>query len=192
MMWSNSVPLFPTDRKCTDCAIGRASTVVRAGHCGNGRRSSSRSNCPTCLSRFVLEAPQPGRTLAFRLLANPTKRLRPKDQNAPDRQGGRRDNRYPILKPEDQIAWLINQGNRHGFTIPGIDTHPDVALTPSPRLTGRQTGKRTNQLTIDPVRYDGHLVVTDPDALTTALTTGIGPAKPYGCGLLSLATPRRG
>ncbi|GGI97874.1 type I-E CRISPR-associated protein Cas6/Cse3/CasE [Saccharopolyspora subtropica] len=139
----------------------------------------------------VLEALQPARTLAFRLLANPTKRLRLIDQRAPEHKG-RRDNRYPIRKPSDQITWLINCGKRYGFTIPtGSDARPDVAVTPSPRLTGYQTGKRTNKLTVDSVRYDGHLVVTDPDALANALVTGIGPAKAYGCGLLSLAPPHR-
>lgn len=36
-------------------------------------------------------------------------------------------------------------------------------------------------------RYDGTATITDPDALTHALLTGIGRAKPYGAGLLSLA-----
>lgn len=141
----------------------------------------------------ALDAVQPGRTLAFRVQANPVKRLRLQDQRDPSRQGGRRDNRYPILSQGDQISWLINQGSRHGFIIPaGSDGRPDVAVTPSPRHTGRQNGDRgSHKLTVDSVRFDGHLVVTDADALAEALTHGIGPAKAYGCGLLTLAPPQR-
>ncbi|PRX43580.1 CRISPR-associated Cse3 family protein [Prauserella shujinwangii] len=139
----------------------------------------------------VLDALRPGRLLAFRLLANPTKRQHPEHQRDPGWRGGRRDNRYPIRKPEDQLAWLIKQGQRHGFIVPaGADTRPDVAVSPAARRTGRQTGRRANTITVDPVRYDGHLVVTDPDALREALGTGIGPAKAYGCGLLTVAPPR--
>ncbi|WP_170140229.1 type I-E CRISPR-associated protein Cas6/Cse3/CasE [Prauserella marina] len=141
----------------------------------------------------AFEALRPGKTLAFRLMANPTKRMSPQDQQDPDRKGGRRDNRYPILKTEDQVKWLIKRGSQSGFVIPaGVNARPDVALTSSPRLTGRQTGNRGNKITVDPVRYDGHLVVTDPEALVAALTAGIGPAKAYGCGLLSLAAARQG
>ncbi|GAA3357859.1 type I-E CRISPR-associated protein Cas6/Cse3/CasE [Saccharopolyspora gregorii] len=140
----------------------------------------------------VLDAVQPGRKLAFRLAANPTKRLRYEHQREPGR-AGRRDNRYPIVKPEAQLAWLINQGDRNGFIIPaGSDAQPDVALVPGPRLTGRQAGSpKTNKVSVDPVRFDGHLVVTDAELLTAALTAGIGPAKAYGCGLLTLARARQ-
>nr|WP_246421854.1 type I-E CRISPR-associated protein Cas6/Cse3/CasE [Nocardiopsis mwathae] len=41
-----------------------------------------------------------------------------------------------------------------------------------------------------PVSYDGRLIVTDPAAFTAALKEGIGRAKAYGCGLLSLAPDR--
>lgn len=136
----------------------------------------------------VLDALRPGRTFSFRLTANPTKRLRPKDQRDQDR-AGRKDNRHPILGATAQITWLVNQGQRHGFIIPACsDAKPDVACTSSPRRTGARGA--SGAITVDPVRFDGHLVVTDTDALAHAITTGIGPAKAYGCGLLSLAPPR--
>ncbi|GAA4618682.1 type I-E CRISPR-associated protein Cas6/Cse3/CasE [Saccharopolyspora hordei] len=139
----------------------------------------------------LLDALQPGQSFAFRLMGNPTKRLRLEDQGDPDRVS-RRDNRYPILKPEAQITWLIKQGAKHGFAIPA-DTgdRPDVAVTSFPRLTGLQSGQRLNKLTVSPVRYDGHLIITDRDAFIEAVANGVGPAKSYGCGLLSLAPPHR-
>ena len=40
------------------------------------------------------------------------------------------------------------------------------------------------------VRFDGELTVTDPGELRDAVAAGIGPAKAFGFGLLSLARPR--
>jgi CRISPR system Cascade subunit CasE len=39
------------------------------------------------------------------------------------------------------------------------------------------------------VRFDGVLVVTDRDRFIAAITDGIGSAKAFGFGLLSLAPP---
>lgn len=137
----------------------------------------------------VVDALEPGRTLAFRLVANPTKRLAP---TAPRQGQRRRDARFALHKPEDQIAWLLKQAHRYGFSIPtGAYNKPDLAPSPCPRLTGHQTTDQRRTITVDPVRYDGHLTITDPTALAHALHAGIGPAKAYGCGLLTLAPPRR-
>jgi CRISPR-associated protein Cas6/Cse3/CasE subtype I-E len=45
----------------------------------------------------------------------------------------------------------------------------------------------SHKLTLNIVQFDGYLQVIDPDKLLTALRQGIGPAKAFGCGLLSLA-----
>ncbi|GAA0514017.1 hypothetical protein GCM10011581_36950 [Saccharopolyspora subtropica] len=98
----------------------------------------------------------------------------------------------PLHDPDEQLAWLIRQGERCGFTLPDAGAHgPDVALSAPPPLTGYKTvsGSRRRKITISPVRYDGHLTVTDPTALAHALQHGIGRAKAYGCGLFSLAPP---
>jgi CRISPR system Cascade subunit CasE len=42
-------------------------------------------------------------------------------------------------------------------------------------------------VTIAKATFDGKMVVTDPKALKSAMTMGIGPGKAYGCGLLTLA-----
>jgi CRISPR system Cascade subunit CasE len=134
----------------------------------------------------VLDAAQPGRKFTFRLLANPTKCV-----PHPTRVGIRK--RIPLTTADSQLDWLIRQGERYGFVVPTTRTgEPDVVTADVPPLTGRKDP--TGKITIQPVQYDGHLIITDTDAFTTALTTGIGRAKPYGCGLLSLApatTPTR-
>lgn len=52
----------------------------------------------------------------------------------------------------------------------------------------RKHGRRgEHRVTLFGVRFDGVGTVTDPEALGTSLRTGIGPAKGFGFGLLSLA-----
>ncbi|MFI9382096.1 type I-E CRISPR-associated protein Cas6/Cse3/CasE [Kutzneria sp. NPDC052558] len=126
----------------------------------------------------VLDSVRPGRKYAFRLVGNPTRCIH-NDANLAIR-------RHVPLGSEHHLDWLVNKGSQHGFIIPAAHGgHPDVACTGLPRLTGKR-GKPA-RVTITPVRFDGHLVVTDPDAFKAALVTGIGRAKPYGCGLLTLA-----
>jgi len=40
---------------------------------------------------------------------------------------------------------------------------------------------------IQPVRFQGVLKVEEPEAVMELVQNGIGPAKAFGCGLLSLA-----
>lgn len=135
----------------------------------------------------VLDALTPGRRLAFRMVANPTH-----SGPAPGGRGTRgRGKRLAHTTPDKQIEWLIRQGGACGFAIPAATNgEPDVAPSPSPMLGGRNSPTNSGRITIRPVRYDGHLVITDADALAEAIKKGIGRAKAFGCGLLSLAPAR--
>lgn len=128
--------------------------------------------------RPVLDAVAPGRKLAFRVVANPTM------------CDSKTRKRLPHRTPEKQVEWLIRQGERFGFVIPATGNgQPDVAPSPSSTLVGQKRDQ--GKITIEPVRFDGHLIVTDAASFTDALVSGVGRAKAYGCGLISLAPPRR-
>ncbi|WP_329791945.1 type I-E CRISPR-associated protein Cas6/Cse3/CasE [Lentzea sp. DG1S-22] len=130
----------------------------------------------------VLDAISPGRKFHFRLLANPTRSARV--ENGQDVR-----KRRAHTTPEAQIQWLISRGERDGFAIPTARSgEPDVAPSPVPTLVGQK--KEQGKITVVPVRFDGHLIVTDAEAFTEALINGVGRAKAYGCGLISLAPPR--
>lgn len=112
-----------------------------------------------------------GQTLAFRLRANPTVK--------------RDGSRHGLYKEEDQRAWLDRKGERHGFRVARVTVIKEgntYAWKP------RKGGKK-RKLTHYAVRFEGVLQVTDPDALWDAIQTGIGSAKSFGFGLLSLAPP---
>ena len=50
-------------------------------------------------------------------------------------------------------------------------------------------GDNRRRVHIATARYRGTLEVTDPDKLRATLVDGIGRARGYGCGLLTLARP---
>jgi CRISPR system Cascade subunit CasE len=118
---------------------------------------------------------------AFRLRANPV-------HNARKTEGAARSQRFAQVTVAQQTDWFLRQAQRHGFTVPdGELGEPDLVVR------ARQTvrfarGHRT--VTLGTAVFEGHLRIEDPTLVRTALVGGIGPAKGYGCGLLTLAAAR--
>lgn len=103
----------------------------------------------------------------FRLRANPTV----------TRDG----KRHGLHVEEEQIAWLARQGERGGFTV------RRCVRTESGLLKTRQRKTGSYRITIQMAGFEGILEVTDPKRIAEALTNGLGHAKAFGLGLLSLA-----
>lgn len=116
---------------------------------------------------------QPGQRLAFRLRANPTKRLSAGKGNI-----GKRIGLYTL---EEQIQWLQCKGVQHGFAI------QSVLPTQQQRIDQRSSER---DLKFFSVQFDGILQVTDPERFLVAIQSGIGSGKAFGFGLLSVAAAR--
>ncbi|GEA81733.1 type I-E CRISPR-associated protein Cas6/Cse3/CasE [Cellulomonas uda] len=127
-----------------------------------------------------LSAVTTGQRWAFRLTANPTRYHRSGE--------GQRARRVAHVTAEYQEAWLLERAEACGFRLVGADTAGSRALAVT-RRDVRQFERRgsAKPVTIAVAQFDGVLDVIDADALRSALTTGVGPAKAYGCGLLTLA-----
>lgn len=115
---------------------------------------------------------QNGRILTFRLRANPTiKKVRRNES------GNRlNSNRVPLVHEVKQLEWLEEKAKQSGFRLLEANINPE----------GKQTDYR-KKLTIYTILINGRLQITDYNKFVTAVRTGIGPAKAFGCGLLSLA-----
>ena len=126
----------------------------------------------------LLASLRPGQRWAFRLTANPTRSGR-KTPEAKDTQ------RFGRLRASEQQQWLMDRAARCGFALAAQhDGEPNL------KLHRRQTvsfKRGTHAVTLTTVTYDGVLEVADVDAFRQALTLGIGHAKAYGCGLLTIA-----
>jgi len=109
-----------------------------------------------------------GSWLRFRLLANPTVK----------REGAR----LGLLQEEEQRAWLERKLAQGGAALAGCTVQARGLRTSS-----RGPAKEENQPVHLAVLFEGLLAVKDPAALTEVLANGIGPAKGFGFGLLSLA-----
>lgn len=119
-----------------------------------------------------------GDRFTFRLRANVTRKIDTKSHDGQRRNG----RRVELRREDDQLAWLNRQAERSGFVV--------LAATARP---GRVAGIHPQgRLAFGSVYFLGQLQVTDCDLFRRALREGIGPAKAYGFGLLSLAPSPHG
>lgn len=142
-------------------------------------------------SKALVPALNVGQMVGFRLIANPTKKEK--------REGQRQGRRVPLFdasgaenppeQPTPAQQWLHRKGEQHGFEVVYVLTE-EFRLADA-RGFGRQSAPVDKKsLPLYGVRFDGLLRVNDPERLLAAVRQGIGPAKAFGFGLLSLASVR--
>lgn len=119
-----------------------------------------------------------GQKYAFRLTANPVHTVTVEDG---------RSRRLAHLTPEHQLRWLLDRQEQLGVSLVDSDDNPTATSTRSTRMVFNRNKRR---VTIQQVTFDGILEVTAAENLRTVLTAGIGKARGYGCGLLTLAPVR--
>lgn len=112
--------------------------------------------------------------LRFRLRATPTKA---KTFGPEAERPGHR--RIGLYTEEEQRQWLTRKAGENGFSA------ADVRLREIGWQSGRKPGGAV--ITHHAVEFDGILQVLDIGAFVMAIKGGIGPAKGFGFGLLSLA-----
>ena len=140
--------------------------------------------------------------LVFRLRANTVKRIS-------DRAIGQREQwrgkRIDLRNEQDQLEWLSRKSRDAGFRLVAARARPglayptgkveqipeevgDVRVADGAVVHGTQQvadgGRR--KLTFGATIFDGRLIVTDVDRFKRTLEDGIGPAKAFGFGLLSV------
>ncbi|KOT61228.1 MULTISPECIES: type I-E CRISPR-associated protein Cas6/Cse3/CasE [Streptomyces] len=125
----------------------------------------------------LLNTLTPGRQVRYRITANPSVRRRRPPPGIPTPPGPPpRHGTVTALHGEDAAAWWRRRATGAGLNLLTLSMHG----RPFRRTGGPGPYHRL-------VQYDGTARITDPALLADALCTGIGKAKPYGAGLLSLA-----
>lgn len=119
-----------------------------------------------------------GQHWAFRLAANPTRSGR-KNPTSPTQRFGQ-------VTSEQQQEWLLKRATGAGFTFPDSQDPPVIVHNRSVKRFRRGS----QQVTLTTAVYDGILRIVDVDEMRTTMIAGLGPAKAYGCGLLTLAPPQ--
>ncbi|MDC4232361.1 type I-E CRISPR-associated protein Cas6/Cse3/CasE [Actinomyces sp. B33] len=144
-----------------------------------------------------------GQRWGFRITVNPT--FRQSDQRG--RKGEEKILGHVTVA--QQTKWLLDRAAPNGFAIPtakeiGGDL-PTMVADDGERRDGeallvglvdrrherfiRRRDDGADQVTLNIATFEGVLSVVDPQALRRALVNGIGRAKGYGAGLLTLARP---
>lgn len=129
-----------------------------------------------------LDRLEAGQRWAFRLTANPVRRTTPTGP-------GSRGQVKAHVTPAQQEGWLLSKAARLGFAVPdGLTGVPQVVVKDrrTARFSRRSDGA-SREVTVAMATFEGLLEVTDADSLRRSLTEGVGRAKAYGCGLLTLA-----
>jgi CRISPR system Cascade subunit CasE len=121
-------------------------------------------------------APEKGGVYRFRIVANPTRKIDTKSLDGLKRNG----KRVPVNR--DRLGhWLESKGQDAGFSPvkESLRIETGYAFMKKPRA---EDGQR-----IFSTLYEGILEVQEPGKLREAMVSGIGSAKAFGFGLLSLA-----
>lgn len=114
-----------------------------------------------------------GQQWHFRLRANPTQSVKNTDNR------NERGKIVPCSTIDGQKNWLLSRIAKHGASLIGFE------------LVNREVSQFTRDgkvVTLNVATFEGVLTVVTPELLREALTNGIGRAKAYGCGLLTLAS----
>jgi CRISPR system Cascade subunit CasE len=117
-----------------------------------------------------------GQEWRFRLRANPVHSVRGEDPLG-------RGKIYAHITPERQKKWLSDRADSLGFSV--VDERFDIVHREWKKFRKYKDGGR--RIAINFVTFEGLLRITDVDLFREALVGGIGRAKAYGCGMLTLA-----
>ncbi|MBQ0923047.1 type I-E CRISPR-associated protein Cas6/Cse3/CasE [Saccharopolyspora endophytica] len=121
----------------------------------------------------LLDRLHTGMHVRYRISANATKRH---GNSAPDKKG-----KLANLRGEAAEEWWFRRAEQSGLRCTTVHT------TSLPDVCGTANAKRQHHAVRHAVtRFEGTGIVTYPELLHTAVREGIGRARTYGCGLLSL------
>jgi len=117
-----------------------------------------------------------GQPLRFRLMANATRKIDTKTHPDGMKSNG---NRVPVAC-DKLITWLKAKGEKNGFNL-----YEDSLTIQTGFAAGYPDDDNPKRFFY--ARYEGRLQVINVELLLDAVMSGIGPAKGFGFGLLSVA-----
>lgn len=122
-----------------------------------------------------------GQLLRFRLRANPIKTIKDAEKGVVEKKGKSftRTARVPLIHEEQQQAWLERKFENVAL-LQSLNIQKELVLN-FRKHKEQRSGK------IQTVLFNGVFQVLDPEVLVEMMRQGIGPAKSFGCGMLSIA-----
>lgn len=127
----------------------------------------------------LIEQIQTGQRWNFRLRANPVHSAKPTGISQ-TQESAERGKIYAHVTVQQQEQWLLDRAVKYGFRL-----QEDSFCVVQQEVKKFQ--RKSNPVTLGTATFEGILEVTDTTLFLQALTCGIGRAKAYGCGLLTIA-----
>lgn len=132
-----------------------------------------------------------GQEFIFRTTVNPVK----VQAGKPDSDGKRgRGKIVPLAGAAARTKWFVDRAPKWGFEVPLGEVQPPRESGPAWAIETRSSqrlrfhkGSGKKQVVLQTITFEGNLRVTDADLFRKSLTRGVGRARGYGCGLISLA-----
>ena len=146
--------------------------VKQFGYMANEKQWETRDYKP------LLENLQEGDTWNFRLMANPIQSSF-KEKNEESGRG----KVHAHVTQDQQRQWLIKKSEKCGFKLKEVNF--DVTNIQWKKFLKSRKGAK--EVIIKTATFEGLLTITNLELFVASLTTGIGRAKAYGCGLLTIA-----
>jgi CRISPR system Cascade subunit CasE len=145
----------------------------------------------------LLDHIQRGREFRLRVRANPVSATRqPSNPSAAQEKhlAGERPRgvRVPHRTAAHQLTWFTDRLERWGFAaVATPESGPAVSLIARDRMVFSKNADAGKQrVVLSTATFDAVVRVLDPDLARERLLGGVGSAKGYGCGLITLAPIR--
>jgi len=157
---------------------GSVSLLVQSEETPDWTKANYLGECLLEKAKFKPFAPRimDGQHLYFRLRANPSVKKQV--------EGKKNGYRMGLLREVDQLKWLHKKAEESGFTVVTCQAMPEGIIHDERGQEDR--GKLRHYA----VRFEGLLKVVNLDIFTATLNNGIGSAKGFGFGLVSIAPVR--
>ena len=135
----------------------------------------------------LLEKIAKGQRWRFKLRANPVRMAR-EDKGRRQRSEGIVGKIQGHVTVAQQTQWLLDRSQAHGFVVLRFDEGaPNVVVSQRHKERFQRNG---NTVSLTTAVFEGQLEVADADLFRVALCKGIGRAKGFGCGLMTIAPIR--
>ena len=168
-----------------DMLNGRYYLLVLSAQQPDFSRLAAQFGCPDANRPWETKSYNPllarlaaGQIWRFRLRANP---VRSSFRDRKDTSG--RSQVHAHVTQDQQKQWLLKRAQPHGFLL--AEDAFDIVHTEWKRF--RKSDGSGRLVTLRTAAFEGILTISDCERFRQALLCGIGRAKAYGCGLLTVA-----
>lgn len=120
----------------------------------------------------------PEQRLRFLLIANPIRTIND-EAGRKNADGETKKCRVPLIREMERQSWMERKFQKAA-------SFERLVIDPVFLMRFRK-GKESRAGKIQPVSFQGVLKVEDPETMMELVRNGVGPAKAFGCGLISLA-----